>query len=143
MLLEIDPRGEVVSEQFMRGLIRSAERMTYTNVHRVLEGDPAMRSRYEKLVPRFELMRDLALILNRKRVKRGSIDFDMPESNVLLDAEGQMIGVTRGERNIAHRIIEEFMLAANEAVARRLETAEIPGLYRIHERPEGKACFRV
>ncbi len=137
-LLEIDPRGEVVSQEFMRGIIRSAERMTYTNVHRVLEGDPAMRERYQELVPRFELMRDLALILNRKRVKRGSIDFDMPESNVQLDAEGQMVGVTRGERNIAHRIIEEFMLAANEAVARRLETAGIPSLYRIHERPEGK-----
>jgi len=137
-LLEIDPRGEVVSQEFMRGVICSAERMTYTNVHRVLEGDAAMRERYEKLVPRFELMRDLALILNRKRVKRGSIDFDLPESNVQLDAEGQMVGVTRGERNMAHRIIEEFMLAANEAVARRIETAGIPSLYRIHERPEGK-----
>jgi ribonuclease R len=138
VLLQIDPHGEVVSQEFMRGVIRSVERMTYTNVHRVLEGDAAMRERYEKLAPRFELMRDLALILNRKRVKRASIDFDLPESNVQLDAEGQMIGVTRGERNMAHRIIEEFMLAANEAVARRLETADIPSLYRIHERPEGK-----
>jgi ribonuclease R len=138
VLLEIDSRGEVISQEFMRGIIRSAERMTYTSVHRVLEGDSALRERYEKLVPRFELMRDLALILNRKRVKRGSIDFDLPETNVQLDAEGQMVGVARGERNIAHRIIEEFMLAANEAVARRLETAGIPSLYRIHERPEGK-----
>jgi ribonuclease R len=137
-LLEIDPRGEVVSQEFTRGIIRSAERMTYTNVHRVLEGDSAMRERYANLLSRFELMRDLALILNRKRVKRGSIDFDLPESNVQLDNAGQMIGVTRGERNIAHRIIEEFMLAANEAVARRLETGGIPSLYRIHERPEGK-----
>ena len=137
-LLELDPHGELVSRQFMRGIIRSAERMTYTNVHRVLEGDPAMRERYEKLVPRFELMRDLALILNHKRVKRGSIDFDMPESNVQLDQEGQMVGVTRSDRNIAHRIIEEFMLAANEAVASHLETSGIPSLYRIHERPEGK-----
>ncbi len=76
-----------------------------------------MRERYAKLVPRFELMRELALILNRKRTKRGSIDFDMPESNIELDLSGQMTGVTRAERNIAHRIIEEFMLAANEAVA--------------------------
>jgi len=137
-LLEINPAGEVVGRQFMRGIIRSVERMTYTNVHRVLEGDTAMRERYEKLLPRFELMRDLALILSRKRVKRGSIDFDMPESNVQLDQAGQMVGVTRAERNIAHRIIEEFMLAANEAVAGHLETAGIPSLYRIHERPEGK-----
>jgi ribonuclease R len=81
-------------------------------------------------------MRELALILNRKRTRRGSIDFDMPETNIELDLSGQMIGVTRGERNIAHRIIEEFMLAANEAVANHLEALEIPSLYRIHEPPD-------
>jgi ribonuclease R len=137
-LLEIDRQGDVVQQEFTRGLIRSAERMTYTNVFRILEGDAAMRERYSKLVVRFELMRELALILNRKRAKRGSIDFDMPETNIELDLSGQMIGVTRADRNIAHRIIEEFMLAANEAVAGRLETAGIPALYRIHERPEAK-----
>ncbi len=137
-LLEIDGQGEVVTQEFTRGVIRSAERMTYTNVFRVLEGDAAMRERYGNLADRFELMRELALILNRKRTKRGSIDFDMPESNIELDVSGQMTGVTRAERNIAHRIIEEFMLAANEAVASHLETAEIPALYRIHERPEAK-----
>ena len=137
-LLEIDRNGDVVSQEFMRGVICSAERMTYTNVHRVLEGDPAMRERYQPLVARFELMRELALILNRKRVKRGSIDFDMPETHIELDTAGQMTGVKRAERNIAHRIIEEFMLAANEAVARHLETDGIPSLYRIHERPEAR-----
>ncbi len=137
-LLEIDRQGEIVAQDFTRGVIRSAERMTYTNVHRVLEGDAAMRERYSKLASRFELMRELALILNRKRTKRGSIDFDMPETNIELDLSGQMIGVTRGERNIAHRLIEEFMLAANEAVASHLETAAIPSLYRIHEPPDGK-----
>ncbi len=137
-LLEIDRQGDIVSQEFTRGIIRSAERMTYTNVFRVLEGDAAMRERYRKLADRFELMRELALILNRRRTKRGSIDFDMPETNIELDLSGQMIGVTRGERNIAHRIIEEFMLAANEAVAGHLETAEIPSLYRIHEPPDGK-----
>jgi ribonuclease R len=138
VLLEIDRQGDVVSQEFTRGVIRSAERMTYTNVFRVLEGDPAMTERYAKLVDRFELMRELALVLNRKRIKRGSIDFDMPETNIELDMSGQMIGVTRAERNIAHRLIEEFMLAANEAVASELETARMPSLYRIHERPEGK-----
>ena len=137
-LLEIDPQGDVVSQDFMRGVIRSAERMTYTNVYRVLEGDAAMRERYRRLADRFELMRELALILNRKRTRRGSIDFDMPETNIELDLSGQMVGVTRGDRNIAHRIIEEFMLAANEAVAGHLETADIPSLYRIHEMPDGK-----
>jgi ribonuclease R len=137
-LLEIDREGSVVSQEFTRGVIRSAERMTYTNVFRLLEGDAPMRERYSKLVPRFEQMRELALILNRKRTKRGSIDFDMPESNIELDLSGQMTGVTRAERNIAHRIIEEFMLAANEAVAGELERAETPSLYRIHEMPEAK-----
>jgi ribonuclease R len=137
-LLEIDRQGDTVAAQFTRGVIRSAERMTYTNVFRVLEGDAALRERYSSLVPRFELMRELALILNRKRTRRGSIDFDLPETNIELDLSGQMIGVTRGERNIAHRLIEEFMLAANEAVAGHLEAAGIAALYRIHEPPDGK-----
>jgi ribonuclease R len=137
-LLEIDRQGDVVSQEFTRGIIRSAERMTYTNVFRLLEGDAGLRERYAKLIDRFELMRELALILNRKRTKRGSIDFDMPESNILLDMSGQMTGVTRAERNIAHRIIEEFMLAANESVAGHLETAGIPMIYRIHEQPDAK-----
>ncbi len=137
-LLEIDGQGDIVSQEFTRGVIRSVERMTYTNVFRVLEGDPAMRERYSGLADRFELMRELALILNRKRTRRGSIDFDLPETNIELDLSGQMIGVTRGERNIAHRLIEEFMLAANEAVAGHLEAAVIPSLYRIHEPPDGK-----
>ncbi len=92
-LLEIDHNGQTVAQEFTRGVIRSAERMTYTNVFRVLEGDAAMRERYAKLVDRFELMRELALLLNRRRVKRGSIDFDMPEANIELDTEGQMTGV--------------------------------------------------
>jgi ribonuclease R len=137
-LLEIDRQGAVVSQDFAKGVIRSAERMTYTNVFRALEGDAAMRDHYRGFLGRFELMRELALILNRKRTKRGSIDFDMPEANIELDLEGQMIGVTRSERNIAHRIIEEFMLAANEAVAGYLEDAGIPSLYRIHEMPDPK-----
>ncbi len=137
-LLEIDAGGDTIRQEFTRGVIRSVERMTYTNVFRVLEGDAAMRERYGKLVDRFELMRELALLLNRKRIKRGSIDFDMPETNIELDVSGQMTGVTRAERNIAHRLIEEFMLAANEAVASHLEAAEVPSLYRIHERPDGK-----
>ena len=137
-LLEIDRQGDIISQEFTRGVIRSAERMTYTNVFRVLEGDPAMRERYSRLIDRFELMRELALVLNRKRNKRGSIDFDMPETNIELDLSGHMIGVTRAERTIAHRIIEEFMLSANEAVAGHFEEAEIPALYRIHEKPDGK-----
>jgi ribonuclease R len=134
----MDRQGAIVAQDFCRGVIRSAERMTYTNVFRLLEGDAALRERYSSLADRFELMRELALILNRKRTKRGSIDFDMPETNIVLDIEGQMTGVTRADRNIAHRLIEEFMLSANESVAGHLEQAGIPSLYRIHEQPDLK-----
>jgi len=137
-LLEIDHRGDVVAQQFARGVIRSVERMTYTDVHALLEGNAALRKRYERLVSRFELMQELALILNRKRVQRGAIDFDMPEPLIEFDEFGEMVGVKRSPRNIAHRLIEEFMLAANEAVASHLEQAGIASIFRIHEQPDPK-----
>jgi ribonuclease R len=137
-LLEIDAQGDVTAQSFVQGVIRSAERMTYTAVHGALEGDTALRERYASLIHRFELMRELALILNRKRVRRGSIDFDLPEPLLEFDEFGEMTGVTRAPRNIAHRIIEEFMLAANEAVASHLEAAGVPTIFRIHERPDPK-----
>ena len=135
-LLEIDHRGDVVSQEFTRGVIRSVERLTYTSVHLLLEGDAGLRERYANLAGRLELMRELALILNRKRVRRGSIDFDLPEPLIEFDEWGEMTGVTRAPRNIAHRIIEEFMLAANEAVASHLERRGIPSIFRVHERPD-------
>ncbi|MDP8978963.1 MAG: VacB/RNase II family 3'-5' exoribonuclease [Acidobacteriota bacterium] len=137
-LLELDHRGDVVSQRFVRGVIRSAERMTYTSVHLLLEGDAGLRERYGRLVDRFELMRELALILNKKRVRRGSIDFDMPEPLIEFDEFGEMTGVSRSPRNIAHRLIEEFMLAANEAVAGEIEHAGLPMIFRIHEQPDPK-----
>jgi ribonuclease R len=137
-LLEIDKRGDVVAQEFMRGVIRSAGRMTYTAVHGVLAGDAELRSRYAPLVARFELMQELALILNKKRARRGSIDFDLPEPLLEFDEFGEMTGVTRAPRNDAHRLIEEFMLAANEAVASHIEEAELPMIFRIHERPDPK-----
>ena len=137
-LLEIDKRGDVVAQDFTRGVIRSAERMTYTAVHGVLEGDAELRNRYAPLVARFELMQELALILNKKRVRRGSIDFDLPEPLLEFDEFGEMIGITRAARNDAHRLIEEFMLAANEAVASHIEEAGLGMIFRIHERPDPK-----
>lgn len=137
-LMEIDHQGEIVAQEFTAGVIRSVERMTYTNVHLLLEGDAGLRERYEPLLGRFELMQELALVLNKKRVRRGSIDFDLPEPLIEFDEWGAMTGVTRAPRNIAHRIIEEFMLAANEAVASHLEHAGIPSIYRIHEKPDPK-----
>ncbi|MBM3726520.1 MAG: VacB/RNase II family 3'-5' exoribonuclease [Acidobacteria bacterium] len=135
-ILEIDQQGGTVSQRFTRGVIHSRERMTYTNVHLLLEGDPEQRQRYQPFIERFERMRELAELLNRRRVRRGAIDFDLPEPLIEFDEFGQMIGVRRGPRNIAHRIIEELMLAANEAVASHLSAAGIPSLYRIHEEPD-------
>jgi ribonuclease R len=137
-LLEIDHQGEIVAQEITPGVIRSVERMTYTNVHLLLEGDVAMRERYRPLVERFELMQELALVLNRKRVRRGSIDFDLPEPLIEFDEWGAMTGVTRAPRNIAHKLIEEFMLSANEAVASHLESSAPASIYRIHEKPDPK-----
>jgi ribonuclease R len=128
----------VVGQEFLEGVIRSVERMTYTDVHKLLEGDAALRGRYRPLVERFELMQELALVLNRKRVRRGSIDFDLPEPLIEFDRFGAMTGVTRAPRNIAHRLIEEFMLAANEAVAAHLEEHVEASIFRIHEKPDPK-----
>jgi|HubBroStandDraft_1064217.scaffolds.fasta_scaffold00475_15 ribonuclease R len=140
-VMQIDPRGEIVSYELCEGVIRSAERMTYTAVNAVIEGDAAACERYAPLVSTFELMRDLALILNRKRQRRGSIDFDLPEPVIEFDEFGLMKSITRSERNIAHRLIEEFMLSANESVAQYLESKRIASLYRIHEKPDAKRVY--
>jgi len=140
-VMEIDHQGEIVAYKLNEGVIRSAERMTYTNVNLILEGDDAQRRHYHGLVDVFELMRELAMVLNRKRVRRGSIDFDLPEPVIEFDESGLMKSVTRSERNIAHRIIEEFMLAANECVATYLENRPAASLYRIHEKPDPKRVY--
>jgi ribonuclease R len=140
-VMEIDHQGEIVGYKLNEGVIRSAERMTYTNVNLILEGDPALRKHYHGLVDVFELMRELAIVLNRKRVRRGSIDFDLPEPVIEFDENGLMKSVIRSERNIAHRIIEEFMLAANECVATYLEHRHVASLYRIHEKPDPKRVY--
>jgi ribonuclease R len=140
-VMQIDPRGEILGCELSEGVIRSAERMTYTAVNAVIEGDVAMRERYAALVSTFELMRDLALILTRKRQHRGSIDFDLPEPVIEFDELGSMKSITRSERNIAHRLIEEFMLSANECVAQYLESKRVASLYRIHEKPDAKRVY--
>jgi len=137
-VMEIDHQGEIIGYTLSEGVIRSAERMTYTNVNLILEGDAAQREHYHRLVDVFELMRELAMVLNRKRVRRGSIDFDLPEPVIEFDEHGLMKSITRSERNIANRIIEEFMLSANECVASYLESKGVASLYRIHEKPDPK-----
>ncbi len=140
-IMEIDHRGEIVGYDLCEGVIRSAERMTYTGVNAILEGDATLRKRYAPLVQNFELMRDLAQILNRKRQRRGSIDFDLPEPVIEFDEFGLMKSIARSERNFAHRLIEEFMLSANETVAHHLESHRIASLYRIHEKPDAKRVY--
>jgi ribonuclease R len=140
-IMEIDHRGEIVNYDLCEGVIRSAERMTYTAVNAILEGDEAQVARYSPLVAMFELMRDLQQVLYRKRERRGSIDFDLPEPVIEFDEFGLMKSITRSERNIAHRLIEEFMLSANERVAHHLESHRFASLYRIHEKPDAKRVY--
>ena len=136
VLMEIDPQGHTVAYELVPGVIRSAERMTYTAVRDILAGEPGVCRKYHALVSNFKLMEELAHILTRHRERRGSIDFDLPEPEIEFDELGRMTGVTRSERNVAHRIIEEFMLAANETVAAYLERKTVPSLYRVHEKPD-------
>jgi ribonuclease R len=134
--MDIDRQGAVVNYDIYESVITSKERMTYTDVRRILvDRDHDVRKRYEPLVPQFELMAELMEALRQKRSRRGSIDFDLPEPEIILDLQGQMTDIIRAERNMAHQIVEEFMLAANETVAGHLEEQGIPVVYRVHEEP--------
>jgi ribonuclease R len=136
-LMEIDRHGRVVRSEFHDGVINSKERMTYTAVNGLLtDRDPELLTRYAPLVPMFEQMRDLFQILNDARRRRGSIDFDLTEAEVIVDEGGVIEAIIALERNVAHRLIEEFMLLANETVASYLEEHGAPSLYRIHEEPD-------
>lgn len=135
-LMQLDSAGNIESFEIVEGVIRSVARMTYTDVHSILEGDEEARSRYSALVREFDRMKKLAVLMNQRREERGSIDFDLPEPVIEFDENGQMRGVTRAERTWANRLIEEFMLAANECVATWLEDLGVPSLYRIHEKPD-------
>jgi ribonuclease R len=140
-IMEIEPNGEIAYYELAEGVIRSTQRMTYTDVNAVIEGDMTLRRKYGHLSENFDLMYELAQILNRKRVKRGSIDFDLPEPVIEFDEHGLMKSIAASERNWAHRLIEEFMLAANETVASHLEHRGVPSLYRIHEKPDAKRIY--
>ena len=134
--LDIDRSGAIRSRRFAETVIQSARRMTYDEVRRLLEEpQPGDAAEYGEVLPTLREMHSLMTILHQARKKRGSIDFDLPEGNVELDTEGTVVGVTPAQRHVAHRIIEEFMLAANEAVAYELETTQIPALYRVHDAP--------
>jgi ribonuclease R len=135
--LNYTKRGDLIQASFHRSVIRSAMRLTYNAVEDALiKGDGKMRDQLGKLLRRLEWMGELATILAQGREKRGTLDFDLPEPEVILDLEGGIRDILRRERLFSHRIIEEFMIAANEAVARTLTDKKIPTLYRIHEPPE-------
>lgn len=138
--LEFNARGEVIGSDFFNSVIRSRARMTYSDVRRILvDKEAACLERYRNLVDQFKLMEELALLINAERRGRGNLDFDLPEAEIVLDLQGMPENIVRAERNIAHRIIEEFMIAANEAVARRLKALDWPFLYRVHEGPDREA----
>jgi ribonuclease R len=142
-LMEIDRRGQVVRSEFHDGVINSNERMTYTVVNGILtDRDPELMKRYAPLVPMFEQMGELFQILNDARLRRGSIDFDLNEAEVIIDEGGVVEAIIALQRNVAHRLIEEFMLLANETVASYLEAQAAPALYRIHEEPDVTKVFR-
>jgi ribonuclease R len=135
--MEIDPQGEVVHHEIFQSVIRTTERMTYSDVRDILvDKDEALRERYEPLVPMFERMEELAAVLRAKRMKRGAIDFDFKESKVIVDDEGHPTDVVLRERSVAERLIEEFMLIANETVAQHFHWMDVPFIYRIHEDPK-------
>ena len=137
-LIEFDAAGRIRGARMTPGIIRSAERMTYTNVNKVLDGDAEAAAMYAPLAHHFRDMKELALLLNARRNEHGSIDFDLPEPVIEFDEQQRMISITRSERNIAHRLIEEFMLAANRAVAGYLLKRGIASLHRVHEKPDAR-----
>jgi ribonuclease R len=138
-LMEVDRRGSVVRYEMHDGVINSDARMTYTAVNAILtDRDPAALAEYASLVPMFELMHQLFEILNARRRRRGAIDFDLPETEVVLSEFGEIEAIIPSERNVAHRIIEEFMLLANETVASHLVAGDAPALHRVHEAPDVK-----
>ncbi len=137
-IMHFDAAGRPLNAAMVPGVIRSAERMTYTNVDKVLTGDPQMSERYGPHQHHFRVMKDLAQLLNSRRNENGSIDFDLPEPVIQFDEQQNMTNIGRSERNVAHRIIEEFMLAANRAVAHYLLQRGLHVLHRVHEKPDAR-----
>ena len=136
-LMDINEKGKVVSHQIAETVINVNERMCYTDVKNILEDtDEEAKKRYDALIPMFFMMKELSGILRNSRHHRGSIDFDFPESKIILNAAGKAIDVKPYEANVATKIIEDFMLMANETVAQEYCTEEIPFVYRTHDNPD-------
>lgn len=136
-LMDIDKKGRVVSHRIVESVIHVKERMSYTNVKKILlQEDEELAKRYEELLPMFFQMKELSELLRNRRKKRGAIDFDFPESKLVLDEKGKVVDIYPYEQNIATRLIEDFMLAANETVAEEYCMLRLPFVYRTHENPD-------
>ncbi len=136
VVLELDEKGQVRGSEIHDGVIRSAARLSYEDAQGIVDGDEELRTRYSALVPSIEAMDELARLMRRRRYERGALDLDLPETRLILDEDGEMTGIVAHERLDSMRLIEEFMLAANEAVAETLHRAGGGALYRVHERPD-------
>ncbi len=135
--MHFDKEGRLTGKDFYPSIINSNERMTYTSVSKILvDNDAGEREKYDYLLESFEIMAELSELIRKQRINRGSLDFDLPEPEVLLDIQGKPEAVIKAERTLSHMIIEDFMIAANEAVASYLEKLGIPSIYRIHEKPD-------
>lgn len=138
IIMEINPQGDVINHKLVKGVICSCERMTYNNVAKIFDGDEELRTKYSHIVPTLENMLTLSKILNKKREIRGSINFDFPESKIILNEDNRPKEIVKLIRNDAHRLIEEFMLLANETVAEFAFWVDIPFVYRVHDEPDSE-----
>jgi ribonuclease R len=136
VVIDLDARGRVEKTAFHDGVIRSAARLSYPQAQAIVDGNGEARERFAPLVPSLLAMDELAKLMRQRRFERGSLDFDLPEPKLVLDEAGEMTGIVRHERLDSMRLVEEFMLAANEAVAEALDRAGAGALYRVHERPD-------
>lgn len=142
-LMTVDLKGGITDYEIAESVIRVDRRMSYTAVKKILEKDPEETKKYKELVPMFFQMQELAGLLRSRRRKRGSIDFDFPESKIYLDESGKPVKIMPYERNDATRIIEDFMLAANETVAEHFYWQEVPFVYRTHDTPDGQKMEKL
>jgi ribonuclease R len=136
VVIELDAEGRVGKTEFHDGVIKSAARMSYPDVQKIVDGDPALRERYAHVAPLLSEMDALARLMRARRHERGALDLDLPETELVLDAAGRVTAIVASDRLDSMRAIEEFMLAANEAVAERLHAAGVPALFRVHETPD-------
>ena len=136
VMIHISRKAEVLDYSFHKSVIHSSERMTYDDVQKIIDGDKALSAQYAHVLPEVKKIERLARILQQRREESGAIDFDLPEPQLTYNDEGDVTGIVKSIRHFSHRIVEEFMILANEVVARHLEEMEIPTIYRVHEEPD-------